>query len=253
MSKTVWMISGNKGGVGKSLFCLALASALEIRGDHFAILDGDERVRDVYDSFARKCPARFADFRNLNPGSPNCLYDGNYETILLKLLKASDNLIINTPDGADNILMKWFDVTLRHTESTNCQFKFIYLMSERQDGLDILPELIKRFSFLYPVRNLHFGNAELFTEFNRKYAPMFREIVSFPVLRGEELRMFFDVKTYPAEALRLKDSTGCFTVPALSRSRILAWQSLFMDEIESVIDNKEEPNIRVRVDDFSPE
>lgn len=243
-NKTVWMVSGNKGGVGKSLFCLALASALEIRGELYAVLDGDERVGDVYASFLRKRPARLADFRNLQPQSPNCRWDGLYESMLLQLLGASDNLIINTPDGADNILMKWFDVTLQHTESNNCQFKFIYLMSDRQDGLDILPELIKRFSFLYPVRNLHFGNEELFTYFNRNYASLFRDIASFPVLRGEELRMLFDVKTYPTEALRLKDENGLYTVPALSRARLMAWQGKVMDMLDFIIDNKDEPNIK---------
>lgn len=241
---TVWMISGNKGGVGKSLFCLALASALEMRGERYAILDGDGRTGDVFQAFQRKCPARSADFRSLRPESHMCAQDAEYEKILEDLLRASPNLIVNTPDGADQILMKWFDVTLSHTESNNCLFKFIYLMSDRPDGLDLLPSLAMRFSYLYPVRNLHFGNEALFEGFNRDYTNMFRGVVDFPVLRGEETRMLFNLKTYPAEAIQLKGASGAYALPSLSRARLIAWLGAVEDGIGNVIDNKDRSNIR---------
>ena len=244
--KTVWMVSGNKGGVGKSLFCLALASALQMRKEDFAVLDGDKRTGDVHASFLRKFPTLDADFRNLNPASHQDLYDARYEAKITQLLKASKHLVINTPDGADHTLMKWFDVTLQHTETNNCLFKFIYLMSDRSDGLKMLPELIKRFSYFYPIRNLHFGPSELFGEFNREYAPLFREIFEFPKLRGEELRMLFNLKTYPAEAIQLIDQkTNALTIPTLSRVRLTNWQLQIMDEfLDNLIDNKTDPNIR---------
>lgn len=240
--KTVWMVSGNKGGVGKSLFCLALASALEAREEHFAILDGDGRTSDVYATFLRKCPALSADFRELRPESNNCSRDAEYEGFFYQLLSASPNLIINTPDGADALLMKWFDKTLSFAETLNYQFKFMYLMSERPDGLEILPELASKFAFFYPIRNLHFGEPGLFTFFNRNYARIFHEILDFPVLRSEELRMLFDVKTYPNEALNLKDDYGNYTIPTLSRSRIQTWQVTVTDALDNIIDNKIEPN-----------
>lgn len=242
--KTVWMISGNKGGVGKSLFCFALASALEMRGEQFAVLDGDGRTGDVHAAFTRKCPARWGDFRELRPESHNCPFDSVYEGMLHQLLRGSPNLIINTPDGADSILTKWFDVTLKHTESNNYQFKFIYLMSDRPDGLEILPELAHRFQFLYPVRNLHFGGDHLFAAFNREYIDGFNVVVDFPALRGEEVRMLFDVKTYPAEALNLKNrNTKTHTVPVLSRARLMGWQKQFNEAMWDVIDNKDMSNL----------
>lgn len=242
--KTVWMISGNKGGVGKSLFCFSLASALEMRGEPYGVLDGDGRTGDVYSSFNRKCPARWGDFRELRPESHNCSYDAAYEGMLHQLLRSSPNVIINTPDGADSVLTKWFDVTLKHTESNNYQFKFVYLMSDRPDGLDILPALAERFQFLYPIRNLHFGNERLFSTFNRDYLDGFKVVIDFPPLRSEEVRMLFDVKTYPAEALNLKSrEKKAYTVPTLSRARLLAWQKQVNEAIGDMIDNKDVPNL----------
>lgn len=246
--KTVWMISGNKGGVGKSLFSLALASAFEMRGERFAVFDGDGRTGDVYAAFKRKTPARQGDFRDLRPESHLCRLDGQYEAQLHQLLSGSPNVIVNTPDGADTVLMKWFDVTLSHTEQANVDFRMVYLLSDRPDGLEILPDLAQRFSFLYPVRNLHFGPPKLFSAFNQAYMPGFKVVLDMPALRGDEVRLLFDKSMYPAEVLRLKKSGTAdggerFAVHTLQRARILAWQRAINEIAWDMADNKEVPNL----------
>ena len=243
--KTVWMISGNKGGVGKSLFCLALASALDMLEQKYAILDGDGRTGDVFSSFARKCPARLGDFRLLRPDSHNCRFDSEYEGMLHQLLRSSPHLIINTPDGADQVMMKWFDVTLSHTESNNYIFKFIYLMSDRPDGLDMLDELKERFQFLYPVRNLYFGDEKVFSAFNSVYADKFVNIMNFPRLRSDELRLLFDNNTYPLEAIQNATRVDEeYSINTLSKARLFKWQRMFNDQIEDIIDNNKTSNLK---------
>ena len=243
--KVIWMISGNKGGVGKSLLCLALASALEARGEAYSVLDGDGRVGDVYGIFLRKIPTRLADFRELRPDAINCRQDEVYENMIHQMLTVSDHLIVNTPDGADSTLIKWFDMTLKHTESNGYQFKLLYMMSDRPDGLDLLPELARRFAYLLPIRNLFFGSVELFSLFNSKYAYMFRSVIDFPKLRGAELRMLFDLKTYPWAAINLKrKDTNTYPIPALVRDRLLKWQESVNEAISNIIDGEEVANIK---------
>ncbi len=242
--KTVWMVCGNKGGVGKSLFCKALASALEMRQEPYAVFDGDGRTGDVHATFVRKQPARWGDFRQLRPDSHNCVNDAAYENILHQLLRGSPHLIVNTPDGADNVLTKWFDVTLKHTESNNYQFRLIYLMSDRPDGLEILPELARRFQFLYPLRNLHFGNPESFVGFNKDYMDGFNAVVDFPALRSEEVRMLFDLQTYPAEALSLKNAeTNAHTLALMTRQRLVNWQKQINLFVGDIIETGDMPNL----------
>ncbi len=242
--RSIYLISGNKGGVGKSLFCLALASAFDMLGQKYAILDGDGRTADVHQAFDRKCPARLGDFRNLRPELHTCTLDEDYKKTLEQLLKPSPNLIINTPDGADATLMKWFDTTLQHTEQNNWQFKFIYLMSDRPDGLELLPELAARFHFLYPVRNLYFGSEVLFAEFNNHYLPKFNAVIDFPKLRGEEVRMLFDVKTRPFEAITLRrPGTETYALPTLTRARLMAWQKSVNENLIDMIANVDESNL----------
>lgn len=241
--KNVWMMSGNKGGVGKSLFCLALASALEMRGEPFAVFDGDGRTGDVFSAFRRKCPARHGDFRALRPESHLCNLDQVYETQVSQLLAGSPHLIVNTPDGADAVLKKWFDVTLRHTESSNVNFRFVYLMSDRPDGLEMLPQLAESFQFLYPVRNLHFGPEQVFSTFNENFMHGFKVVLDLPPLRGDEVRMLFDLQLFPAEALRLKRTNGTYALRAVSRARLHAWQRRVNEMVSDVLENADMPNL----------
>lgn len=247
--KIIWMISGNKGGVGKSLFCLALASALEMREIQYSVLDGDGRTGDVYAAFLHKCPTRLADFRELRPKDHNCSQDEVYETMIHQMMKTCSHLIINTPDGADNILAKWFDMTLKHTELYGYQFKLMYLMSDRPDGLDMLPELALRFCYLFPIRNTHFGGIELFSKFNNSYASIFHNIIDFPVLRKEEVRLLFDLKTHPFEAINLKrtDIEHAFALPAMTRARLFAWQTHICECISNAIDSNEIANVKASI------
>lgn len=247
VSKTIWMVSGNKGGVGKSVFCLALASALEIREETFAIFDGDGRTGDVYEAFLRKVPAKWADFRKLKPDSFSCQMDKPYEEIIHSLLSANTHLIINTPDGADNILLQWFNKTLAHAELTNCTFKFMYLMSNRPDGLDMLTELVGSFAYFYPVRNLHFKQAGEFDVFNRMYSSLFEKVINFPVLRSEELLMLFDLKTFPAEILKLRKKNGMHAMSCLSRARLQDWQGQVIEVLNDIIDNQDSPNVKAKI------
>jgi hypothetical protein len=146
--------------------------------------------------------------------------------------------------------MRWFDVTLKATETNNFQTKMLYLISDRDDGLKLIPDLVKRFSFFYPVRNLHFGGQGLFSTFNRDYAHLFHEVFELPVLRGEETRMLFNLKTYPAEVLLLKNTaTQALTVPTLSRVRLLQWQLKIMDEFMDNMIDSTDPNIRIELND----
>ena len=243
------MVTGNKGGVGKSLFCLALASALEEREELFAVLDGDGRTGDVHASFLHKHPSRWADFRELRPESHLCPQDAVYEERVHALLSASQHLIINTPDGADSLLMKWFDQTLQHTESNNLQFRMMYLMSDRPDGLEILPNMATRFLGLYPIRNLHFGHSDRFAVYAMDHERMFHSTLEFPVLRGDEVRLLFDARTYPYEAVRAKTKAGQYRWPVLSRARIRNWQRKCSEMLAPVFAAKDQSNIDLSAGD----
>jgi hypothetical protein len=217
--KTVWVICGNKGGVGKSLLSLALISCLMRLSRKIAVLDGDGRSPDVYAACRRKIPARAVDFRKLRPDRYDDMLDGEYEALVHELLGISSDLVINTPDGADDVLMKWFDATLRYTEGANCTFRMLYVMNHRGDGLDLLPGMAKRFAYLFPIRNLHFARAPAFSEYNQSHAFRFQETFDFPTLRYAEVTQLLNSKYLPAEFI--ESQAGGL----LARQRVVDWMA----------------------------
>lgn len=216
--KTIWLVCGNRGGVGKTLLALALVSCLmDVSRRQVAVLDGDGRSPDVFAAASRKVPARAADFRRLRPGDYDDLNDRTYELMVNSLLRISTDLVINTPDGTDDVLMKWFDTTLRFAEQSGATFKLLYIMNNRGSGLDMVPSMAKRFEFMFPIRNLHFARPEGFTDFNTQYADKFGQVFDFPELRSNEVAQLLDKQYLPAEFVETRGGG------ILSRQRVKDW------------------------------
>ncbi|MFD2274825.1 hypothetical protein ACFS07_36680 [Undibacterium arcticum] len=51
MDKVVWLIAGNKGGVGKSVVAKSMVEWLRRNQTPVLIVDGDKRTPDVHASF----------------------------------------------------------------------------------------------------------------------------------------------------------------------------------------------------------
>ncbi|WP_226034443.1 hypothetical protein [Aquitalea palustris] len=228
---TVWMVSGNKGGVGKSITALGLTQTLinECGKDTVAVIDGDGRTPDVYRMCLRKIPARSLDFRRLRPDSPQSMTEDEYFNVIYSMLKVSDHVVINTPDGADDQLMGWFDSTLQCTESMSggepILFKFLFVLNTIEDGLEYLPVLAERFQMLYPVRNTHFGAVDRFKAFNA-VSESFNHVIDLPALGGYELDRMKSLKLLPQEYadMRWSRKTPNPQAPTvLSRQRVQNW------------------------------
>ncbi|WP_207002581.1 hypothetical protein [Trinickia mobilis] len=229
---TVWMVSGNKGGVGKSAVALGLAQTLlnECGENEVSVIDGDGRTPDVQRLCMRKIPSRTLDFRRLRPDSAQSMTEDEYFRVIFSHLKVTEHVVINTPDGADDQLMGWFDSTLQCTESLSTdlevQFKFVFVMSPVEDGLQYLPVLAERFQKLYPVRNLYFGGGDRFKVFNEHYADQYNQVIDFPNLSAGELDRIKWQKVMPQDYVELKWSRAdrdVITPRALSRQRVQNW------------------------------
>lgn len=217
MRKIVWIVCGNRGSVGKTLAALALISALMESKRRVSVLDGDGRSPDVYAAALRKIPARCVDFRRLRPDLYSDMSIFDYESIVHDLLSISTDVVINTPDGSDDVLMEWFDATLRFTESSQCEFRLLFLMNQRENGLDILPAMAARFAMLFPIRNLHFARDDEFHGFDAKYRSLFQSTFTFPALRSQEVTALLSETFLPLEFVQAK----CGTL--LSRQRVKDW------------------------------
>lgn len=245
--RTVWMVSGNKGNVGKSAVAIALTQTLfNACGEHsVSVIDGDGRTPDVHRLSRNKLPSKALDFRRLRPDSASSMTEFSYYEVLIKRLQVSDHVVINTPDGADDQLMEWFDTTLNCVEKMSgddevedVQFKFLYVLNHSDDGLDYLPKLASRFQKLYPVRNLFFGPSSRFKTFNEDFASLFNVVLDFPVLGGFEYERFKHFRLFPQDYVDSKWSSSepeVVTPRLLSRQRVQNWLCSAHDTFSSAI------------------
>jgi len=238
------MVSGNKGGVGKSALAIGLTQALlqECGPHEVSVIDGDGRTPDVHRVFDRKLPARQLDFRRLRPDSHLSMTEDEYFRIVMSYVKISEHVVINTPDGADDQLMGWFDSTLQCTESMSgdleVHFKFLFMMSPADDGLRYLDALAERFERLYPVRNLYFGDVARFKYFNEHYAGTFEHVVDFPRLMAGELDRVKRLRLPPWEYAEMRwDRTvpEVVTPRAFSRKRVRDWMCDVCEALSPII------------------
>lgn len=234
-TRTVWVVCGNRGGVGKTLLSLALVSSLMSVRREVAVLDGDARSPDVLAACLRKIPARGADFRRLRPDRYDDMSVFEYEELVHSLLAIGTDLVINTPDGVDDVLMAWFDSTLRVSEGARYTFRLLYVMDHRGNGLDLLPAMAQRFPLLFPMRNLHFARDSEFVDFNCLHAETFREVYDFPDLRSYEVSKMLRDKYLPAEFVDTVANS------MLSRQRVKDWLAS-ADNILLDIMHVDEPN-----------
>lgn len=246
LTKTAIIVSGNKGGVGKSLLAIALVSMLrQMRHPEtrqalsVAVLDGDGRAPDVFRCVLRKLPASRADFRQLRPLHPHDPHDAEFEWMIKALLQGSEFVVINTPDGADDTLVHWFRETLQHTEKEGYHFKLMHVMNARGDGLELLPAMAKEFRQLVPVKNLMFdsmgeGGWEAFGAFRSQ----FHQVPELPRLRPWEANALIRHQVLPHEFV------DDLRFPALARQRVRNWLLAIGEEFSDVIFDSE-PNVKV--------
>jgi hypothetical protein len=241
------MVSGNKGNVGKSAVSIALTQTLltACGENSVSVIDGDGRTPDVHRLCLRRLPAKVLDFRRLRPDSAQSMVEDDYFNELYRKLRISDHVVINTPDGADDQLMGWFDSTLQCTESMSqsdddieVRFKFLYVMNAGDDGLEYLPLLASRFQMLYPVRNLFFGSPDRFRTFNARFATHFNNVLDFPALGGFEYDRLKQFRLLPQDYVDLKwssETPEVVTPHLLSRKRVLDWLAVANDTFSTAM------------------
>jgi len=172
----VWLVTGEKGGIGKSLFAMTLACFLQGEKRRVAVVDFDFRNADVV---AGDLKIRI----NLNQ-SVN-LSVGEYED--LKMLEPSTEVVINTPGVfLDPAIQNRHDVALRVALGSR-QLILCWLFAGDQESGKALAVYLKKFSSWNPKIALVYSHNSLVFK-GRHFLPDClnnREFVKINVLQGE--------------------------------------------------------------------
>jgi hypothetical protein len=158
MDKVIWLVTGNKGGVGKSVVAKSLVEWLKCREVSITVVDGDMRTLDV---------ARV--FETLYRTEKFNLRDETGWRLFSDALCQSDiegHVVINLPDGIDDQSIQFFDecfITLM--DGYRFQVKVLFVINTLPDGLIFFARMTESFPKVIPVKNLHFGTIGAFGHF----------------------------------------------------------------------------------------
>lgn len=150
----MFLISGEKGGVGKSTACIHLIEALRAAGMPPVIYDGDPVNPDVL--------ARYHDALAFDIASPQAWGE------VLEAAGAGP-IVVNLPARGGEVLESYADAFKEAANALGVEVTYLHVMNRQKDSLMLLASAVERLggvASVYAVRNLYFGEQSKFTLFN---------------------------------------------------------------------------------------
>lgn len=234
MPKTVWLVAGNKGNVGKSVVAKAMVEWHQNRGEDVIVVDGDIESGDVAQAF--KDEVDMVEQFDLSTGNGWAHF-----TDWICSENPDAQIVTNLPDGVTEKTL----MALERYKPTVDAFGFVsrslFVMNTLPDGLRLLPRLLKVVRHVYPVKNLFFGPSRDFVFFEQKYARHFPNSTIFlPKLYGPVMNQI------RADGLSYSQVLEGGNMPSHtvhSRMELAQWLDRVMAALDEVFTEEELTNV----------
>lgn len=177
MDKALWIVTGNKGGVGKSAVAKALVEWLEAGAITVTVMDGDSRTSDVAGTFKHRLTVHTFDLQD----------EGQWPMLADEVCQIQDerHIVINMPDGLTERMLAMLGRTTELTSQYGWDAKTLFVVNTLPDGLHMLPMLEDVVPAVVTVKNLCFGRPRSFTHFDSTYGDTrVGQVVLFPAMTG---------------------------------------------------------------------
>lgn len=158
MDRVVWLVAGNKGGVGKSVVAKGLADWLHAAEVPLTVIEGDTRTPDVRAAFGGLIPTEKFDLSEM-PGW------AKFSDFLCDS-RLQGHIVTNLPDAVSDRLIFCFKSLKLLAENYGFHVKLMFVINTLPDGLQMLSTLSGIFNDIYIVKNLYFGAPTAFDEFD---------------------------------------------------------------------------------------
>jgi hypothetical protein len=179
MDQVVWLITGNKGGVGKSVIAKSLAEWLLHKQALVNIVDGDQKTPDVASTFHSIQTIIFD------------LHDDEAWQCYTDYLCQNKfgHVVTNLPDSLNKRTLSFFERFSKLAQSYGYQIKIIFVINTLPDGLYLLGTLQKTFNEIIPIKNLFFGKSDQFSAFDDAYPQYDEKTLLFPSLNPKIMQV----------------------------------------------------------------
>lgn len=162
MDKVVWLVAGNKGGVGKSVVAKAFVEWLQLHETPVLVVDGDTRTPDVHLAFHDMFATEQFDLND--EAGWQQFSDFLCETDFV------GHTVTNLPDGISNRALMYSQRLTQLAQAYQFQIKVLFVINTLPDGLHLFNQLRASFNTVFTIKNLYFGESSEFDFFDHTLA-----------------------------------------------------------------------------------
>ena len=159
MAKSIYLIGGSKGGVGKSLVTMATVDYMQERGESVFLVESDTSNPDVWKAYKESVKTQLI---NLDEA------DGWIQLVNLCDSNPDDVVVINTA-ARNNKGVSAYGETLNSTlAELKRKLVTLWVINRQRDSLELLKGFMEAIpnAAIHVVRNGHFGEENKFELYN---------------------------------------------------------------------------------------
>ena len=225
MAKSIYLIGGSKGSVGKSLVTMATVDYLQERGESVLLIESDTSNPDVWKAYKESTETELV---NLDEA------DGWIQLVNLCDSKPDSVVVINTA-ARNNKGVSAYGETLNSTlAELKRKLVTLWVINRQRDSLELLKEYMDAIpnSAVHVVRNGHFGEEKKFELYNgsklrRAVEERGGQSVTFPDLADRVSDDIYSKRMSIAVALK--------ELPIGNRAELTRWRNEVKKVLETVV------------------
>lgn len=159
MERSIYLVGGSKGGVGKTMVSMALVDYLSARGDGIAVVECDTANPDIYKAYKDSIQVELI---NLDEN------DGWIQLVNLCEDEPNKDIIINTAARSNEGISAHGRILLHGLDELNRKLVAMWVINRQRDSVELLRRYMEAMprSTVYVVRNGYFGTEKQFELYN---------------------------------------------------------------------------------------
>lgn len=159
MTKSIYLVGGSKGGVGKSLVTMALVDYLQGRGERIFLIESDTSNPDVWKAYKESTETELI---NLDQA------DGWIQLVNLCDSNSDSVVVINTAARNSKGVSAYGETLNGTLAELKRKLVTLWVINRQRDSLEMLKEYMDAIpnADVHVVRNGHFGDENKFELYN---------------------------------------------------------------------------------------
>lgn len=220
---SIYLVTGNKGGVGKSFAASAMIDLLIRHEKKVVLIDSDPANTDVLKAHKADIECHPINLSNAS---------GWIDLVNLIAASKATDFVINTPAGFNASFVSFGQTLLAATPELNQELRPIWVINRQRDSLEALSD----FQAIAPmrivvVRNLHYGTQDQFELYNTSKIKAKVEVNGCTV----DLPDIADRVADQLISERLSIAAAHASMPIGNRMELQRWRNVMRINFEAVI------------------